>query len=337
MAELDEMVNDWGCDLVQWSGRGQVTENQFDHLAIRKAVPGFQLMKLEISGTAANMTAINFATNCDIGKCLFAAGSYSGGWGELELMSTSSFSVNRCLSLPKSPEGITNTRCLIQTVPLPYFITCEQFGDDIAKQIENSCLQILHKRLLFGLLIGEPVKAVILELILGGCGGELSNRFLKQFGSLCSHHGVSIIVDEIMTGGRVGPTMTITQATPLEFLKAVKYITIGKIINCGVVLEQCPKNPRGDEGTGRGRGSSTRMDPGEAYHRWVKVMKRLNEGVVPVRRREVLQLLKVSRIPESHWGVGCLVFTNRARPSVTRGLKNRLLPMLEHSKLRKGV
>jgi len=170
----------------------------------------------------------------------------------------------------------------------------------------------------------------MLELILGGSGGELSPRFLSLFGRLCVSMNVTIIADEIMTGGRVGPGMTVTQNSPIEFRQAVGYITMGKIMNCGLVLERKPNSPQ----EGSVRGSSTTMDAGEACRLWLRVVERLDR--IPERRQEVITLLGFAKDAEMHWGVGCLVFTNKARVSITKGLKNRHLPMLEDSKLRKG-
>ena len=43
----------------------------------------------------------------------------------------------------------------------------------------------------------------MMELILAGNGASLSNRFLIKLAKLAELHDFNIIVDEIMTGGRV--------------------------------------------------------------------------------------------------------------------------------------
>jgi 4-aminobutyrate aminotransferase-like enzyme len=83
-------------------------------------------------------------------------------------------------------------------------------------------------------LEGRPMRALVMELILASNGGELSNRFLKNIGTLARHHEFSIIVDEILTGARVGPKLLRTLTTPTEFQTAVGFVTLGKWPGLGI-------------------------------------------------------------------------------------------------------
>lgn len=331
MAELDEMENNWGCNLVRTSGSIHRTFHQFDS-EVRTAVPGFQLFSLAISGTDANQVAIEHATDFELGRCLFALGCYSGGKGQLLRFSSSKYSVASQLAIPSDPDEVPD-QTRNQTVALPYYIPCSTMPESQFNNLETDCLDALHQKLLRARLAGKAYKAILLEIISCGNGGELSNRFLKKLGLLLSRYNVEIIVDEVMTGGRVGPFMTVTSSAPKEFRCQVKYITMGKITNCGLILMRCPKKP---QDSGPTRGTSTALEGGEACQAWMEVMDRLKKKLPETRRAKIIALMDAKK-EEERWGRGCLIFTTKVRPWVTKGLKNRLLPMLEDQKLRRNA
>ncbi len=78
-----------------------------------------------------------------------------------------------------------------------------------------------------------PIRTLLMELILAGCGAGLSNRALERLAELAEHHKFNIVVDEIMTGGRTG-TMLMVQQTPECFQNVVVYDTMGKWMGCGI-------------------------------------------------------------------------------------------------------
>lgn len=327
------MANNWGCNLVVTYGVCEKTFHQLDS-QVRSSVPGFQLFTLEASGTSSNETAVGEATNYDLSRCLYAMGSYAGGSGTMQKMSSSAHALSDGLSLPMDPaHPDCSDRARIQTVAFPYWVECLQYTAEERKKLETQCLHAIHKRILICLMVGEPFKAILLELMLCGNGGELSNCFLEKLASLAGKYGITIIVDEVMTGGRVGPKITMTSSTPDSFRNRVGFITMGKVFNCGVVLKKVPKKPIQE----KFRGNSTHLDAGEASMKWSLIEDRLKNGVHQQRREEVLSLFKIRNKPEESWGKGCLIFTSIFRASVTRGLKQRLLPMMETKiKLRKN-
>jgi hypothetical protein len=329
----DQMDNNWGCNLVNIPGCGAKTFNEFDR-HVRSDVRDFKLFGLEASGTASNETAIEEATNYDFTKCMFAMGSYAGGSGKLLTMSTSTYSdePKKGLSIPMKPE-ISSEQARVQTVAFPYWVECSKFSDKERKDIEAKCLLALHKRILIRWMAGDPYRAIFLELMLCGNGGELSTDFLEKLGFLAKKYRIKIIVDEVMTGGRVGPKMAMTSQTPISFRNQVEYITMGKVFNCGVVLKKIPNRPNVNE---ERRGNSTHLEAGEACMKWSEIQDRLERDFHQSRRNQVLSAFKL-RDNEESWGKGCLIFTSKSRTWVSKGLKLRLLPMLESRKLRKGT
>jgi hypothetical protein len=329
----DLMDNNWGCNLVDIYGRGAKTFHELDR-HVRSDVRDFKLFGLEASGTASNETAIEQATNYDLTKCMFAMGSYAGGSGKLLTMSTSMYSdePQKGLSIPMKPV-LASEQARLQTVAFPYWVECGKFSDEDRKDIEAKCLFALQKRILISLMAGNPYRAILLELMLCGNGGELSNQFLEKLGFLAKKYGIRIIVDEVMTGGRVGPKMAMTCRTPICFRNQVEYITMGKVFNCGLVLKKIPNRPNQND---ERRGTSTHLEAGEACMKWSEIQDRLERDFPERRRKEVVSIFKL-RSNEESWGNGCLIFTSKSRTWVSKGLKLRLLPMLETKKLRKGT
>ena len=75
---------------------------------------------------------------------------------------------------------------------------------------------------------GTPFKALLMETILGGCGAELSHAFLGQLAQVLKKHNICVIVDGILTGGRIGPRFATTFMLPKAFQCQVQFITLGK-------------------------------------------------------------------------------------------------------------
>ena len=327
------MVNAWGCNFVFTSGRHPTSFNGFDK-HIRQTVPGFCLVKLTGSGTEANQKAIDSATGKDMSALLIGMGSYVGGDEDLQPYSTSQYSYNKQISLPKQPSDCFE-RCCNQTIALPYHApVLSAAAAKTLKELEGKCLNALHRKLLVGSMTMKPYKALLLEYILGGNGGELSECFLIRLAKMLKAFNVVVIADEILTAGRVGPSILMTTTMPQAFLSCVEFITAGKVTDCGIVFKKVSRKPQQVEE--RLRGHSTQLEPSEAAKRWVHVQKRIDSGFITERRQRVLKEMSVLKKPDHEWGRGCLIFTSYARPSVQQGLKNRLLPMLEKTKIEKG-
>lgn len=326
----DEMDNMWGCNLVHRMGRFPDKRFCDMELAVTEAVRGFSLHSFEISGTSANKTAIELATDYEVDRCLFAQGSYLGVCALTKRYSTTTMMAAGQLALPTEPHMMLEAKYRNQIVALPYLVPCADFKEDQFLAYERSCLAALNRKLLRAKIDGKPFKAIILELVLCGSGGELRPQFLETFSMTVADYGMVIIVDEIMTAGRTSRYMTLTATAPITFRNQVAYITMGKITNCGMVLVKKAKRPQ-DDGDSRGR--STNLPAGGAWQAFTRVHQQLEDGMVDKRRRDVLAKMNVG---EEHWGRGCLIFTNRSRPHVMKGLKNRLLPLLEDTKIVKG-
>lgn len=331
----DEMQNSWGVQYCLTASadtrgmRGFATKHQFN-AEINKEIPGFQLLDLAVSGTAANTLALNAATGSDFTKALFAVGSYVGGDSCLQKFSTSSGSSNK-LALPSFYADST-AAAQSQNVPFPYFIECKSIPNDVRDDLEDRCLQHLNRVLLHGMFMGRPYKAILFEYILGGCGGELSTRFLEKLGPLLQQFGVTAVVDEILTGARVGPTMCMTTTMPDVFKAAVSHITLGKWLKMALVLEPIPQKVQ--TGDIRLRGLSTEWTYGPPGAMFKAVAQRIRDGAIEKRRKQVDQKFCASKKPEGVWpSKGLIIFLDASRSPVIYGLHNRILPRLDNVKI----
>ena len=136
-----------------------------------------------------------------------------------------------------------NLQCQEQTVPLPYNIPGDWLPDARLCNYKRYCLDHLHETLLFAFFSGKPYKAILLEYILGGNGAELLIEFLTSLSYLLKLFGVVVVADEVLTGGRVGPGIAMTTSMPSEFKKSVEFITLGKFMGCGLVLQRKQPKP----------------------------------------------------------------------------------------------
>ena len=164
----------------------------------------FVFKRVSICGSTANSWCIDDTTGGNAARCLIATGCYVAGDGSiLQSRSTSEFCPGSELSLIKPPEDMVFPDGRTHTVPLPYHIPGVMKAQEL-RLYEDECLQAVHICLCWAKMRRKPYKAILLELALAGCGASLSNRALVAIGKLAAHHQLSVIVDEIMTGGRTG-------------------------------------------------------------------------------------------------------------------------------------
>lgn len=340
----DGMSNAWGVTLVDYfeSTKREVraSPQETDSL-IRKLIPGFKFSNMCDCGSNANRIAIDYATGGDRSKCLIGMGSYVAGTGmHLQALSTSVFAKSKRLTLVKDPddEDVTD-QCLKQTVALPYQTFSKQISEELVREYEDNCLICLEKKILIAATLGKRYSALLVEPILSGNGAGLSCRFLQSCGILLQKYNITVIVDEVMTGGRVGPTFAMTSSMPREFKDCVRYLTLGKITGCGMVLELAHDRPLHQNSSHVPRGASTQPNPGPAYARLKLIGKYIAGKRILERRTAVLGLLKMLDKPddESHWGQGCLIFSSLARPGEMQNVKCRFLPKLEKTDLYLGT
>ena len=332
---VDDLDNLWGVELLNHhhhlDGReGAGTKHELDALVI-SSVPGHKYRCMTESGTAANRFAIESATGNAIDRCLVGMGSYVGGDGNaMEELSSSGFSPSKSLSFPKKPSDCT-AAAQRQTVALPHHTKMMEESDDLI-ELENECLVAVEKKLMLNQHSGHTFRALLMEYILGGNGGELSSRFLEKLANVLVRYEITVIADEILTGGRVGPGMTMTTSIAKPFRKLVRFITMGKIYGCGIVLERSQTKPT--VCTLSGRGLSTTLPPGKACHRWKYCCDKIWDGTVEKRRKEIVKKFQLN--PEQNWGRGCLIFGSFHREHTVYSFGCRYLPKLENVKVRKG-
>lgn len=330
----DTMQNRWGVTYITYTEKrcGRRTFSAFKQ-DISKEIPGFQLYSVQMCGTDANAVAISLVTNYDYSRCLFGIGSYIGGDECHQNLSSSGYQGRIGLALPKEFEE-ASPQCKLQTIPLPYHVPSKLYSTDSLRVYENRCLVHLHQRLFYAELTGAPIKAILLEYVLGGNGGELTLEFLKKLGRLLKYFNVSVIADEILTGGRTGKSVVLTSEMPPEFVERIECITMGKFVGCGLVLcreeRECSLEVL--------RGFSTQADCALPSKLWTEVVQRIKNGMIEERRAKVLKLMNCvgPSKEEDHWGRGLQIYTSYSRGSVLQGLRNRCLPRLEKSKLIKS-
>ncbi len=188
---------------------------------------------------------------------------------------------------------------------------------------EDDCLQAVHIRLCWAKMRRMPYKALLLELVLAGNGAMLSNRALVAIGKLAAHHGISVIVDEIMTCGRT-ESMLFVLSKPLSFQAVVTHITVGKWCQMGMVLlSKSWAEKRKELYPVTKRGASTALCADQAAVHWRCLLEKKSE--IPSKRARVLQKLKLTE--QDVWGAGLLLF-GPCRRETTHGLKCRYLPLV---------
>ena len=173
---------------------------------------------------------------------------------------------------------------------------------------------------------GIPCKALLLELVLAGNGATLSNRALIAIGKLAVHHGVCVIVDEVMTGGRT-EGMLLVLSKPASFQDAVTHITCGKWCQMGIViLSKSWAEKRKALHPFTMHGASTLLSEKEATIHWMCVKK--HQSKIATKRAKVLKKLRLNE--EDVWGAGLLMF-GPCRRETSHGLKCRCLPLIHES------
>lgn len=329
------MQNFWGCSLVNLEIRRN--EPQFSTLCDKMLtlVPGYKIVNygLTSSGTYANSKAMEIALGDDRSRCLIALGSYVGGIGHMLDLGTSASTSNfeKRFGLIKLPAEASD-RCKKAAVPMPYHIPNSTLNSVELCELETKCLVFLERKLLLAALEGRPYEALMMEYILTGCGAELSSRFLRNLGLLLKRYGVIVIADEVMTGCRVGPGIVMTLSQPAELKERVKFITLGKVFDCGITLQSLDYGVKSFDEYGQ-RGLSTELEVGTAYARLSRIEELLLADSIAIKQAQVFKALKLNGTDtERVWGRGLLLFSSKGRAKATTGLRHRFLAQLEPQK-----
>jgi len=241
----------------------------------------------------------------------------------------SQFEVRERLSLIQDPSNASDI-AKASTIALPYHIPCKSLSSDDPRlvELEQQCLEELHIRCLLGILCGRPIKGILLELILAGNGGQLSDRFLCQLAELSVQHGFVLIVDEIMTGAHTG-TMLLTSQKPASFWDCVVFVTLGKWPGMAFVLKHLEMDKQTPDTNNSARGPSTVITLQEACKIWKRVVHMIPNA--SKCQQEMLSKLKVTE--ERSWGAGTIIFASKRRTDSAPALKFRYLPMLDNVKI----
>jgi len=279
------------------------------------------------SGSLANKNAVDEALSIYDNRSVqfaTACGSYVSGNSSLfQAYATSTFDERKCLSMISEPGKVTDL-AKEKTLPFPYTIPNQSsnYNDDI-QQLENDCLIELQARFVMNINANIPIKVILIELLLGGCGGILRYTFLKKLGSLAKAFGIMFVVDEVFTGGRTG-SFLLSQETPPEFLSRIESVTIGKWLGVGIVLRRC--NPDfGKSVSSATRGESTIIDLWNARKELDHVVTHLED--IPLKRQKVIDHLKL--MSQDCWGKGIIIFGPIKLGEEANSLKCRYTPLLD--------
>ena len=313
----DDLANHWGHEFTLASfgeriGNKQKATNgeeSFDtgigHNYIKSNLcDEFIFQKITPNRSDANLFAVTALTLGNTECCLIRCGSYVSG--ALQSWLTSSFKIENgpCTITGLDDKELSQfTKC--HTVLLPYAIPgCYKDDKEAIHDEDVVCLKHLHMRSLFQKIIHRPITTFLMELILAGNGGSLSNHFLIKLGKLAELHGFKII-DEILTGGQV-TTLLATLSKPKEFHKMVSYITIGKWTKCGVVFTSVAHDNKMQKlyASLGNRGMTTEICGVETFKQMKFAIANLHK--IPQRHKIVLKKLKIKE--KDSWGEGLLIF-----------------------------
>ena len=180
--------NDWGKTLcihsnACWSQSSNILFNgqldgsfmQFSNL-INKTFRGKnQLQTVCQNGSDANLAAINYATDTNCEQLLVACGCYvAGSNSSIAFLSTSTFNPCNGPCLPIWPTFENNEIIKMHVIGLPYHIPNDKVNKKELGQYKEDILNQFHIHLLYQKPLSKPIKALLMELILAGCGGKLS-------------------------------------------------------------------------------------------------------------------------------------------------------------------
>ena len=313
----------------------------------------YKLLRVESCGSTANSIAILEATQGRTESCVFAIGSYIAG--DKGYMQSLSFMSRQLRIDDRQPKGsgvflpmkladvITNQEQIKTHITLPYYIpqpglhkekflkthkrpsTYGQDENGCLHHYEDQCLSALHSVLFYRRIQGNPVKVILFEPVLAGCGAILSRRCYKILACLAHSHSFRFVVDEVLTFGRLGYASGLysIEHFPKEMHSYISMITVGKWLGAGIILQRSTIVPPDAED---GRQPSTKIN----LNSMVTLVDRVSGKFSSMQdtRRMVLNHIGVED-EDATWGDGLLIFLPgyiSGYKGATDGLKCRLLP-----------
>jgi 4-aminobutyrate aminotransferase-like enzyme len=156
------------------------------------------------------------------------------------------------------------------------------------------------------------MKAFMLELVNTSYGFELRSSFLRRLRDLMDSFQARLCVDEVMTAGRTSDTFLLSDYFQLR----AEYVSLGKFMTQGVVLERLGVNPQDfDKRRVNGISLGTSLIRMELVLREVSSFKK--GTVEDARARMINHLQSIRKQPgDSHqqvfgvWGRGAILFCN---------------------------
>ena len=291
----------------------------------------FTFDTITLNGTEANCYAITMASDMRCDKSMFPCGTYIAAHaGPLKNKSVVRWNPRNGQATLLSATDETHQSHREDVVALPYIINISErnspFFRDEYDQYEKQCLDDLETRVILSRVTPNRAAFQILfiELLTIQHGATLSEEALRRIGQIAIKYSIKIVVDEIMTAGRIGPRMLAVLDAPREFLQQVHYVTIGiwterqngLVLARKTVLQHhnCDK-----------RNHLAGFPLTEAIKQWQWAEQRL-EFVPIIRHRLVHDVLQINS--NTAWGKGLLLFTECFTNLEQNGICNRFLPLL---------
>lgn len=330
----DNLQNEWGVKLIQnkIKTRNSINEHS-NHIEIINTMNDlctpFEVDSFQISGTSANFYAIGEASCNNMESTLVGCGSYVSGEksAQFRAWSSSNTDITKELSLIETRKEFLLEPALKRTIPLPYYIKCDDIDEFDLQAYETRCFNELNRRCILQMSRGNKPSCLFMEIMLAGCGATIRDEYLAKLGKLCKRFNINIVVDEVMTSVRTG-SMLLTNDVPIEFQEAVSHVTIGKWFGRGCVLRNknhiFVRGPQEVETCLIPRGPSNSLSHKET----LGFVRSLHQAIVSVttRREQVIRRCKLNN--ENTWGKGCMIFSTKTMKNNYQGLKCRYLPQI---------
>ena len=209
--------------------------------------------------------------------------------------------------------------------------------DEEDKDCDNKCLEFIEKQCHMFKMMGKPIVALVMELMLAGNGAVLSKHFLEELGHLSEKCEFHLIVDEIFTGGRTcddSMFLTLSKHCPQSFQKIVSQLILGKWTGTGLCCSRPKFLEKFGKTSNRAFSNHAVLPLSETIRAMDGVVERMENGHVTARRVELIDHLMNKKpkstnfTEESCWGPGaalCCPLTQRGGME----MKNRCSPKLE--------
>ena len=337
----DDCENNWGRDYVDYNGFGRSStrnkgnEKELNNLIKRVTQNIFHLYSLCATGSQATNYATRVLSFNKKGTICYGIGSYLAGSNSPDQeLTTLAFQpgMNLCqITNPSNGKEVTEKAKEV-AIPLPYYISQPD------RAYENECLTCILNQCRMYKIMGAPILAVVMELMLAGNGARLSTYFLEQLGILGKEFDFNVIFDEIFTCGHACIDhifLTLTSSYPDSFKNIVSHIILGKWTAVGVVC--CKKEFLTLFGTTSNRiDSYSAVSCNQAFRSLEKIIENFEAGQLSNRRTLLINhlLRKVSGVglsEDSFWGIGLALYGPVSK-FCNYGLKHRFLPQLDMQK-----